>query len=113
MFTKLLREEWGKKIDESIQPYNDCVVKDQSDKDDQDNHNEITDNFSYRIDSSFPKPTMNMPLNDPSIQENDDDQMLTLQKYDLNIDIEGELIIIFSSLAQEGTNKEGEKNDHY
>ena len=39
MFTKLLREEWGKNTDKSIQPNNnDCVVEDQSDKDDQDNH---------------------------------------------------------------------------
>ena len=27
MFTKLLRDEWSKNIDESIQPNNDCVVK--------------------------------------------------------------------------------------
>ena len=30
-----------------------------------------------------------------------------------DIDIEGELIKIWSSLAQEGTNQEGEQNDHY
>ena len=34
MFTKLSREEWVKNIDKSIQPNNDCVVEDQSDKDD-------------------------------------------------------------------------------
>ena len=113
MFTKILREESVKSINKFIQPNNYCVVKDQSDRDDKDNHNEITDNFSYQIDSSFPKPTMNMPLNDPSIQENDDDQMLTLQDYDLDIDIEGELVKILSSLTQEGTNKEGEQNNHY
>ena len=54
-----------------------------------------------------------MPLNDSSMQESDDDQISTLQDYDLDINIEGELIKILSSLAQEGTNKEGEKNDHY
>ena len=102
MFTKLLRDEWGKSIDESIQPNNDCVVVDQSDKDDQDNHNEITDNFLSQIDSSSPEPTMNVPLNDPSIQENDDEQMPTLQVYDLDIGIERELIRIFSSLAIRG-----------
>ena len=42
MFTNLLRKEWGESIDESIHPNNDCVVEDQSDKYDQDNHNEIT-----------------------------------------------------------------------
>ena len=54
-----------------------------------------------------------MPLNDSSMQESDNDQISTLQDYDLDIDIEGELIKILSSLAQEGTNKEEEKNDHY
>ena len=34
MFTKLLREEWGKKIDESIQVDNDSVVEEKTDKDD-------------------------------------------------------------------------------
>ena len=52
-------------------------------------------------------------MNDSSMQESDDDQISTFQDYDLNIDIEGELIKILSSLAQEGTNKEGEQNDHY
>ena len=33
---------------------------------------------------------MNTPLNDHSIQENDDEEMSTLQDYDSNIDIEGE-----------------------
>ena len=113
MLTKLLREEWGKNIDESIQPNNDCVVEDQSDKDDQDKHNEITDYFPYQIDSSSPDPTVDMPLNDSSMQESDDDQISTLQDYDHDIDIEVELIKILSSLAQEGTNKEGEQNDHY
>ena len=28
MFTDLLREEWGKSIDKSIDPNNDCVVED-------------------------------------------------------------------------------------
>ena len=73
MFTKLLREEWGKKIDKSIHPNNDCVVEDQSDKDDQENHIEITNNFPYQFDSSFPSPTMGMPLNDSSMQGSDDD----------------------------------------
>ena len=50
-----------------------------------------------------------MPLNDSSMQESDDDQISTLQDYDLDIDIEGELIKILSSLAQEGTNKEGKQ----
>ena len=56
---------------------------------------------------------MDVPLNDSSMQESDDYQISTLQDYDLDIDIEGELIKILSSLAQEGTNKEGEQNDHY
>ena len=30
MFTDLLIKEWGKSIDKSIQPNNDCVVEDQS-----------------------------------------------------------------------------------
>ena len=112
MFTKLLREEWGKKIDESIQLDNDGVVGEQSDKDDQDNHNEITDDFPYQIDFSSLEPTMNTPLNGPSIQENDDEEMSTLQDYDLDIDIDEENIRILSSLPQEGTYKEGEQNDH-
>ena len=46
MFTKLLRDEWGKNIQKSIQPCNnDCGVEDHSNKDDQDNHNEITDDI--------------------------------------------------------------------
>ena len=65
MFTKLLREEWGKNIDKSIEPNNDCVVEDKSNKDDQDNHNEITQDFLCQIDFSYPKPTVNVPLNDP------------------------------------------------
>ena len=48
---------------------------------------------------------MNMPLNDPSIQKNDDEEMSTLKDYDLDIDIEGELGRILSSLLQEGTYK--------
>ena len=39
--------------------------------------------------------------------------MSTLEYYDLDIDIEGELIGILSSLPQEGTNEEGEQNDYY
>ena len=54
MFTDLLRKEWGTSIDESIHLNNGCVVEDQSDEDDQDNHNEITDDFPYQIDSSSP-----------------------------------------------------------
>ena len=54
-----------------------------------------------------------MSLNDSSMQESDDYQISTLQDYDLEIDIEGELIKILPSLAQEGTNKKGEQNDHY
>ena len=88
-----------------MQPNNDCVVVDHSDKDNQDNHNKITDDFPYQIDSSSPNPTVDMPLNDSSMRENDDDQISTLQDYDLHIDIEGELIKILSSL-------EGEQNDH-
>ena len=74
MFTKLLREEWGK----NIEPNNYCVFEDQADKDDQHNHNEITDDSPYQIDYSSPEPTMNMPMNDPLMQENDDEQMSTL-----------------------------------
>ena len=50
---------------------------------------------------------MDMPLNDFSLRENDDDQISIFQDYDLDIDIEGELIKILASLSQEGTNKEG------
>ena len=49
MFTNLLRKEWGKNNDESIQPNNDCVVVGQSDKDDQDNHNEIMTIFLIKL----------------------------------------------------------------
>ena len=96
-----------------MQPNNDCVVEDQSDEDDQDNHNDITGDFLYQIDSSSPDPTVDMPLNDSSMQENNDEQMSTLQDCNFDIDIEGELIKIWSSLAQEGTNQEGEQNNHY
>ena len=113
MFTNLLREERGKNIDKSIHPNNDCVVEDQADKDDQDNHNKITDNFPYQIDSSFLNPALSVLLNDPSTQENDDEQVSTLQDYDLDVDIEEYLIGISSSLAQEGIASEGEQNDHY
>ena len=82
-----------------MQPHNDCVVVDQSAKDDQDNHNKITNNFPYQIDSSSPDPTVDMPLNDSSMQESDANQIPTLQDYDLDLDIEGELIKILSSLA--------------
>ena len=78
MFTELLRKEWGKIVDESMQPNNDCLVEDQSDEDDQDNHSEITDDFLYQIDSSSPDPTMDMPLNDSSMQENNDEKMSPL-----------------------------------
>ena len=54
-----------------------------------------------------------MLLNDSLMQGSDDDQISTLQDYDLDIDIKGELIKILSSLAQEGTNEKGEQNDHY
>ena len=54
MFTKLLKEEWGKKIDQSIHPNNDCVVEDQSDKDDQDNHNEIMTIFLIKLIPPLP-----------------------------------------------------------
>ena len=57
MFTELLRKEWGKNVDESMQPNNDCLVEDQSDEDDQDNHSEITHDLLYRIDSSSLDPT--------------------------------------------------------
>ena len=113
MFTDLLIKEWGKSIDKSIHPNNDCVVDDQSDEDDQDNHNEIIDNFPHQIDSSSPDPTVDMPLNDSSMQTSDNDQISILQDYDLDIGIEGELIKILSSLAQEGTNKEEEQNYLY
>ena len=92
MFTDLLRKEWGESIDESIHPNNDFVVEDQSDKDNQDNHNEITDDIPHQTDSSSPDPTVNMPLNESSMQKSDNDQISTLQDYDLDIDIEGELI---------------------
>ena len=55
---------------------------------------------------------MDIPLNDPSMQESDDEQLLTLQDYDFDIDIEGELVRILSSFPQEGIDKEGEQNDH-
>ena len=113
MFTNLLKKEWGKSIDKPIDPNNDCVVEDQSDKDDQDNHDEITDDFPYQIDSSSLDPTFSVLLNDPSTQENVDEQVSTLQDYDLDVDIEEELIRIFSSLAQEGIDNEGEQNDQY
>ena len=93
-----------------MQPNIDYVVEDQADKDDQYNHNKITDDFPYQIDSSFPDSAMNMPLNDLSIQENGDEEMQTLHDYDLDIDIEGELIKILSSVSQEGTTKE--QNDY-
>ena len=35
---------------------------------------------------------MDMPLNDSLMRENDDDQISTLQDYDFDIDVEGELI---------------------
>ena len=54
-----------------------------------------------------------MPLSDPSMQGNDDEKMSTLQDYDFDIDIEGELIRFLSSLPKEGTNKEREQNDHF
>ena len=54
-----------------------------------------------------------MLLNDPSTQENDDEEVSTLQDYDLDVDIEEELFRIFSSLAQEGIDNEGEQNDQY
>ena len=52
MFTYLLRKAWGRNIDKSIHPNNDCVLEDQADKDDHDNHNKITDDFPYQIDNS-------------------------------------------------------------
>ena len=106
MFTKLLKEESGKNINKSIQPNNDCVVEDQSNKNDQDNHNEITDDFIYQINSSSLDPTSNVPLNDLATREHDDnEQISTLHDYDLGTDIEGELLRILSSLFEE----EGEK----
>ena len=78
MFTKLLREEWGNKIDESIQLDNDGV---------QDNHNEIINDFPYQIDSSSPDPTVDMPLNDSLMQKNNDEQISTLQDYNFDINI--------------------------
>ena len=66
MFTDLLRKEWGKSIDKSIHPNNDCVVEDQSDEDDQDNHDEIANDCPYQIDSSSLEPTLNRPLSDSS-----------------------------------------------
>ena len=71
MFTKLLRDEWGKSIDNSMQPNNDSVVVDQCDKDDKDNNNDMSRNFPYQIDSSSLNPTLRVFLNDPSNQEND------------------------------------------
>ena len=97
MFTNLLRKEWGESIDESIHPNNDCVVEDQSDKDNQDNHNEITDDIPHQTDPSSLDPIVDMPLNESSMQKSDNDQILP--DYDLDIDIEGEIIKILSSLT--------------
>ena len=54
MFIDLLRKEWVKSIDKSIHPNNGCVVENQSDKDDQDNHNEITDDFFVKLIPPLP-----------------------------------------------------------
>ena len=78
MFTDLLKKKWGKNIDKSIHPNNDCVVEDQADKDGQDNHTKITDDFPYQIDSSSLDPALSVLLNDPSTQENDYEKVLTL-----------------------------------
>ena len=70
----------------------------------------MPDDCPSGFDLSSPEPTVDMPLNDSSMQENDDnEQISTLQDYNLGIDIEGELIRTLSSLPEE----EGEQNDHY
>ena len=46
------------------------------------------------------------------MQENNDEQMSTLHDCNFDIDIEGEPLIILLSFPHEGTNKEGEQNDH-
>ena len=70
-----------------MQPNNDCLVEDQSDEDDQDNHSEIIHDFLYQIDSSSPDPTVDMPLNDSLMQKNNDEQISTLQDYNFDINI--------------------------
>ena len=95
-----------------MQPNSDCLVEDKFDEDDQDNYSEITDDFLYQIDSSSPDPTIDMHLNDFSMQENNDEQMSTLHDYNFDVDIEGEPVRILSSSPHEGTYKEGEWNDH-
>ena len=108
-----LIKKWGVDIKQSIEEQlgDDCVNGNQFDEDDQESNDEIIEDCCSEFDFSSPDPTVDMPLNDSSMQENDDGQISTLQGYDLNI--EGELIKIWSSLAQESTNKEGEQNDHY
>ena len=88
-----------------MQPNNECLVEDQSDEDDQDNHSEIMHDFLYQIDSSSPDPTIDIPLNDFSMQENNDEQMSTLPECNVDIDIEGELVRILSSSPHESTYK--------
>ena len=112
MFTKLLREEWGKKIDEFIQLDNDGVVEEQSDKDHKDNHKEPTYDFPYQIYSSSPIPTIDMPLNEFLIQENNDEKISTLSDYKFDIDIEGEPPRILSAFPHDDIDKEGEQNHH-
>ena len=75
-------------------PNNDCLVENQFDEDDQDNHSEIIDDFLYQIDSSSPDPTMEVPLNDSSMEENNDEKMSIFQDYKFDIDIEGEPVSI-------------------
>ena len=96
MFTDLLIEEWGVDIKQSIEEQlgDDCVNGDQFDEDDQESNEEIIEDCCSEFDFSSPDPTVDMPLNDSSMQESDDDQISTLQDYNLDIDIEGELIKI-------------------
>ena len=115
MFTDLLIEEWGVGIKQYIdeQLGDDCVNENQFGEDDQESNDEIADDCPHGFYFSSPEPIVDMPLNDSSMQENDYDQISTIQDYDLDIDIEGELIKSWSSLAKEGTNQEGEQNNHY
>ena len=59
------------------------------------------------FDFSSPEQTMDIPLNDSSMQENDDSK--ESQPFRIINDIERELLRTLSSLREE----EGEQNDHY
>ena len=94
MFTDLLIEEWGVGIKQSIKEElgDDCVNENQFDEDNQGSNDEIANDCPSGFDFSSLEQTVDMPLNDSSMQENDDnEQISTLQGYNLGIDIEGEL----------------------